>query len=623
MLSSEASAEPGRWRTDRAEYLRAILDSFSDPAVETVVVMSSSQVGKTEVLNNVVGYYIDQDPAPIQVVYPTLEMATAWSKDRLAPMLRDSPCLRGKVGEPRARTGENRILHKVFPGGHVTASGSNAPASLAARPIRIVLADEVDRFPESAGAEGDPILLVRKRATTFWNRKLGLFSTPTVRGKSRIEAAYLESDQRVYMVPCPACGGRFALRWAGVKWEAGRPETALYECEACSERYDDAPRHRAVRFGTWHRRAPFVRTAGFALSELVSPWVRLEEMVEGFLRAKPYRERLRAWINTSLGETWEEDDAEIDADALLARRVDYRAEVPAPVVLLTGAVDVQDDRLEVEVVGWAEDLQSWGIRHAIFYGDPATAAPWNAARDLLLREWQHELGVPMRVAAACVDTQGHHTLEAYRFCKANAARRWYAIRGTSGVNAPPVGRPTKSNPSRVNLFTVNVDPFKEEFFARLSLAPLESQVGEEPGYPPGFCHFSTSYDDEFMLQLTAEARRTVKVRGYPRTQWVKVRPRNEGLDLRVYNLVSLAILRPDWRTLAARLRAKVAAMRTKTPSAEPEPADLEAESGATKSEGATEQVRREKAVEQALRKSRPNRPRRGGSGFVGRWRRDP
>jgi phage terminase large subunit GpA-like protein len=207
-LSPEASAEPGQWITSRAEYQRGIMDAFSDPAVEMVVVMSSAQVGKTEILNNVIGFHVAQDPSPMLVVQPTLDMAQTWSKDRLAPMLRDTPQLQGLVKDPRARDSGNTTLHKIFPGGHITACGANSPSSLASRPVRIVLCDEVDRYPVSAGSEGDPVSLARKRASTFWNRRIGLFSTPTNKGNSRIEAAFEESDKRFYFVPCPHCKHR-------------------------------------------------------------------------------------------------------------------------------------------------------------------------------------------------------------------------------------------------------------------------------------------------------------------------------------------------------------------------------------------------------------------------------
>jgi phage terminase large subunit GpA-like protein len=218
-LSSEASAEPGQWRTSRAAYQRGIMDAISDPEIESVVVMSSAQVGKTELLLNTVGFHVEQDPAPIMVVMPTERDAETWSKDRFSPMARDTPCLRGRISNPRSRDGNNKILHKKFPGGHLTIVGANAPSGLASRPIRILLCDEVDRYPFSAGAEGDPVNLARKRTVTVWNRKIVLVSTPTIRGSSRIEAAYEESDKRRFFVPCPECGEHQTLTWAQVRWD--------------------------------------------------------------------------------------------------------------------------------------------------------------------------------------------------------------------------------------------------------------------------------------------------------------------------------------------------------------------------------------------------------------------
>lgn len=227
-LSSESSAEAGKWSTSRAEYQRGMMDAVSDPSIETVVLMTAAQVGKTELINNVVGYHIHQDPAPMLVVQPTLEMAQTWSKDRLAPAVRDTPVLSSRIKDPRSRDSGNTTLHKVFAGGHVTACGANSPSSLASRPCRLILCDEVDRYPPSAGTEGDPVSLAKKRSTTFWNRKIILVSTPTEKGHSRIEQAYQESDQRKYFVKCPECEEDQVLRWANVHWEKDKPATANY-----------------------------------------------------------------------------------------------------------------------------------------------------------------------------------------------------------------------------------------------------------------------------------------------------------------------------------------------------------------------------------------------------------
>ena len=232
-LSSESSAEAGRWSTSRAEYQRGMRDAVSDISVETVVLMTGAQIGKTELINNVVGFHIHQDPAPMLVVQPTLEMAQTWSKDRLSPAIRDTPVLTEKIKDPRSRDSGNTTLHKVFSGGHVTACGANSPSSLASRPCRIILCDEVDRYPLSAGSEGDPVGLAKRRSATFWNKKLILVSTPTEKGASRIEQAYEESDKRKYHVACPDCDHRQVLSWANVKWEEGKPSSAEYVCEDC------------------------------------------------------------------------------------------------------------------------------------------------------------------------------------------------------------------------------------------------------------------------------------------------------------------------------------------------------------------------------------------------------
>ena len=303
-LSSESSAEAGRWSTSRAEYQRGMMDAVSDKSIETVVLMTAAQIGKTELVNNVVGFHIAQDPAPLLVVQPTLEMAQTWSKDRLAPAIRDTPALSEKIKNPRSRDSGNTTLHKVFPGGHVTACGANSPSSLASRPCRVILCDEVDRYPISAGTEGDPVALAKKRSATFWNRKLILVSTPTDKGSSRIEAAYAESDQRKYFVPCPDCNETQILQWANVRWKDNDPNTVEYICEHCGSCWGDAKRFQAIRYGKWEATAAGDgKTAGFHLSALYSPWTALADVVRDFLSAKKDPMRLKAWINTTLGET--------------------------------------------------------------------------------------------------------------------------------------------------------------------------------------------------------------------------------------------------------------------------------------------------------------------------------
>jgi len=412
------------------------MDAVSDRGISTVVLMTSSQVGKTECLNNVVGFYIAQDPAPILMVQPTLEMAETWSKDRLAPMLRDTPALRGKVAEARSRDSGNTLRHKEFPGGHITIAGANSASGLAARPIRILLADEIDRYPPSAGTEGDPVSLARRRTATFWNRKIVMASTPTVKGASRIEAEWELSDKRLYHVPCPHCGEHQVLAWKQVIWPQGRPNEAAYHCEACGAVWSEADRLGAIRRGEWRSTAQGNgTTAGFWLSELYSPWSSPATMARSFLDAKGHPEKLKTWVNTSLGETWEEDAERVDGHTLETRRETWD-EAPPAVLVVTAGVDTQDDRLEVSLLGWGLGEECWVLAHRVLYGDPSGNELWRELDGLLLERMATSDGRALPIAAACIDTGGHHTLAAYRFCRSRLRRKVFAIKGAAGAGHP-------------------------------------------------------------------------------------------------------------------------------------------------------------------------------------------
>lgn len=534
ILSREASAEPGRWRTDRAPYLRGMMDAFSDPTLEQVIAMTSAQIGKTECLNNICGYFMDQDPAPILVLQPTQQMGEAWSKDRLAPMLRDSPKLHGKVAPVKSRDSGNTILHKKFPGGHLTISGANSAASLASRPIRIVLCDEIDRYPASAGSEGDPVTLAFKRTATFWNRKLGLWSTPTIKGFSRIEEAWEESDQRRYHVPCPHCNHLQTLRWKGLQWEKNDPATAAYACESCGTLIEEQDKHRMLLGGVWVAEQPGKRIAGFHLNALYSPWARWEELVREFLDAQGNLERLKVWVNTVLGETWEEDGDHVDPGSLLHRLEKYPAEVPDGVGLLTAAVDVQGDRLELAVKGWGASEESWLIAWEQLWGDPGHDDVWKQLEHHLTRTYTHENGKQLKIRACCIDSGGHHTEEVYRFVKPRWRRRVWAIKGMGGWGRAIVGRPTRNNKQRVRLFPVGVDTAKDMIFSRLKIT--------SPG--PGYLHLPDWLDEEYIHQLTGEKVVTRYHKGRPVREYKATRDRVEALDLEVYNLAALVGMGP-------------------------------------------------------------------------------
>ena len=546
-LDSQSSAEPGRWYTSRAEYQRGIMDACSDPTVREVVVMCGSQSGKSEAILNTVGYHMHHDPCPILVLQPTVDMAQNFSKDRItAGLIRPTPSLQGLVKDSKAKDANNTTLHKVFPGGALSLVGANSPSSLASRPIRVVLCDEVDRYPASAGEEGDPISLAKRRAATFWNRKVVLVSTPTNRGASRIEAAYEETDQRKFMVPCPHCDHQQIMLWRNVQWEDSNPKTARYYCEECGAGWNEPERHQAVSKGSWVATKPFNGVAGFWFNALYSPWVDLVDTVEEFLAARKDPMRLKTFTNTILAETWEDQGEGIDDYAVSKRKEEYEG-VPDDVVVLTCGVDVQDDRLEVEIVGWGAGEESWQIEYHILYGDPSTPALWAKLDEVVLATYEHPSGEPMLIRATCIDSGGHHTRAVYNYAKTRAGHRVFAIKGIGGEGKPIVGRPSRNNIGKIPLYPIGVDTAKEVHYSRLRI--------DEPG--GGYCHFQAKRDDEYFRQLTAEKQVVRYHKGYPTRAWIKTRTRNEALDVRVYAIAAFHILNINIDSIVKRFHATI------------------------------------------------------------------
>ncbi len=555
-LSPEASAEPGQWHTDRAEFQREIMNSINDPLIQDIVIKSSAQVGKTEIILNTCGYFMDYDPASIMVIQPTIEMGETFSKDRLAPMIRDTDVLKAKVKEPRTKDSDNTILHKKFPGGHITIAGANSPASLASRPIRILLCDEIDRYPASAGSEGDPVKLGEKRTTTFWNRKRVKVSTPTIAGFSKIDKEYMLGTQEEWNVQCPSCGKYQPYVFKRIEFESIEMK-CLYCTEGFTEREWKAQPHK------WIAANPNAkRIRSFHLNELISPWKSWEEIIEDFRNANDdfkktgSTESLKVFINTSLGETWEEKgDGGADENDLLKRREVYTADIPDGVLLLTAGVDVQDNRLEVEIVGWGRDYESWGLYKKVINKDPQLESTWLELEELYDTEMYFQNRSGLMIAAMCIDTGGHHTNMVYKFVKAMAKKNKniYGIKGYSNTpGIPLIYKKTKVDIKNIrgavidhtDIWILGVDAGKEDVVARLKIA--------EPG--PGYCHFPSNrdrgYDQTYMQGITSEEKVQRLVKNKMKIVWVKkAGVRNEPLDLRNYAYAAVEILNPNWANL--------------------------------------------------------------------------
>jgi len=546
MLSAENSAEPGRWHTDKAPYQREIMDAIGNPHIRKVVIMSAAQIGKTAMLMNMLGYYMHYYPAPVLVMQPTLDMAQTFSKDFLAPMLRDTPVLRDLV-DTKSRYSGNTILKKNFPGGHVTIIGANSPASLASRPIKVLLADEVDRYPASAGTEGDPLLLGQKRQTTFWDKKTVIVSTPGLKGSSRIATEYEESTREEWNVPCPKCGYYQPLAWRGIVFDKNDLSKGItFQCEKCGEQSGEYEWKKAAQRGRFVAANPTAETRGFHLNTLASTFCGWYEVVEKFLVANELLklgdpEKMKTWVNTELGEPWEEPGSTLEENELLSRREIYDAEVPGDVLVLTAGVDVQDDRFEVEVVGWGAGKESWGIRYQKIFGDMLKEQVWADLDAFLQTPFRKADGTVLNILATCIDSGGHYSTQVYRFTVERYERRVWAIKGKGGAEVPYIRNPTTNNRVKAPLFIIGVDAGKALLYQRL----------KHPTKGPNYCHFplneAAGYDEDYFKGLTAEKMVQRFRKGRAVVVWElkdSAHKRNEPLDLRNYATAALEITNP-------------------------------------------------------------------------------
>lgn len=511
------------------------MDTISDTKYEEVAIVMGSQLGKTEcAILNPIGYYMHQDPCPILVVQPSLEpMAKAFSKDRLSPMLAESPALRGLVTKSNRRNSEDTLLHKSFHGGHITIAGSNSPASLASRPIRVVLFDETDRYPASAGNEGDPIELGTKRASTFWNRKIVKVSSPTIKGASRIWSSFEQGDMRYYYVPCPYCQHMQTLTWKGVTFEP-----IGYKCEKCEQIIPEAAKNKMLANGEWRAKHPGRRVASFHLSALYSPWVSWESLRNEFLSAKNFPELLQVFINTRLAECFShEGEAAVNVEGLKAKERKYEemAEVADGVGILTAGVDVQGDRLEALLVGWGVGQESWILSRIVIPGAPEGQQVWDDLDTALLhRQWALPSGALLKLRCMMVDS-GFSTNAVYDYCRTRKRFNVFPSKGMSQRGRALIGIAQRPNKHGVRVVSISPDNGKDVLFGRLKI--------QEKG--PGFINIPDRIPDEAVDQFGSETAKLRHHRGVPFFEYhLKKGQRNEMIDMWVMALASLHLLGP-------------------------------------------------------------------------------
>lgn len=517
--------------------------------------MKSAQTAFTQgAILNPIGWLIDQAPGPLLVAYPTDVDVSKFSKRKLNPMIRDSEILSQKVSDAKKRDGDNSITEKAFPGGHVSMIGTHSVNKLAAQSIKYLFIDELDRIPYEAGEEGDTVSVIEKRQQGFERFKRVKVSTPTVKNLSRIQYEYDRSDQRMYYVPCPKCGHYQTLKFEQLKgWRLGKGEYDIkktyYECEKCEARIHEREKAYMVRNGKWIAQNPEVTDhAGFFINELYSPLSTWEYVIKQFIEAKEDKLRLRSFVNLVLGQVWEDQsDYDIEYHELMDRMEDYGPDLPEGVIVLTSAVDVQDDRLELMVKGWGISEESWLIDHRIIWGKYTQWQTWEKLEVMLSQKFRHSKGAYLKLANTLIDS-GAHSTTVYKFVKILQKRghNIHPLKGKGGEGYPVVSFRGKIERAkeRIRVFTVGTDDAKRIIYNRLMLT--------ESG--PGYIHFpkqvhGKALDAEFFMQLTSEKLITAYKNGRPYKKWTQIRARNEILDIENYNLAAFYLLQYNDETL--------------------------------------------------------------------------
>ena len=561
-------AEPGRWKTSRTPYLRRPMDDLSVTSkVQEVTLVFGAQMGKSESLNNWVGYIMDIAPGPTLYVQPSIDRAKEYSKTRIQPMIEATPALRAKVKEAKSRDGGNTILQKDFPNGHLSLRGANAASGLASMPIRFAANDETDRWPLDVEQEGNPLAVVDARRRTFGRRgKQANTSTPLLAGTSQIWRKWEESSQNTLKLPCPHCGHRQELDWDRMRWDdndPGLPErltvppVIMCEAEGCGQAISEDTKAwwydpDVWDDGWWEAKFPN-RTLhqGYHCNSLYSPlgWFSWEQAVLKFIKAKDKPSEMQPFVNTVLALPYNSDGEAPDWEALYSRRELYElGTVPEQVAFITCGVDVQMDRLELEVVGWGPGMENWSLDYQVLAGDTAQPAVWRELSRFIRSEFGRGDGQRLPIRMTAIDS-GFRSQEVYRWVRSQPSNRVIAIKGGPDSQTAIIGTPGRVEVLRngkalrggVKVWPVGSGTAKSELYGWLRRLPPED--GEQ--LPHGWCHFP-QHGEEWFKQLCAERLTlTIDRRGYNRFEWIKTRPRNEALDCRIYARAAAALVGAD------------------------------------------------------------------------------
>lgn len=598
VLPAESSPEPGRWRNSRVEYMRYIQDCLTNPEVEQVTLMSSVQIAKTETQFNTLFYFADRNAGPMMALFSTQAMAEDYSKTRLSPSADLMPQVREKLGTPKSRSSNNTISLKKWRGGYLKLTGANSPTEVSGKPIKILLCDEVDRYKEHA-LEGDVFDRAKDRTTAFpHDKKIFVTSTPTTKGFSIVAEEFEKGEKHFFHIPCPHCGHLHRLLFAHVGWKGKNPETAWFSCPECKGRFGDFEKNKAVQKGRWFLAEPLKETRqrrhfSFHISALYSPWKSLADIVKTYLEINGNAKKEMGFVNTILGEVYEESKIEIKENDFVDRLEHYGAEVPEGALILTSGADTQPDRIEAELVGWGAGEESWSLDYQVFFGNTDVkeglpGSPWDAYTAWRRKVRTNAKGVEFVVHHSCIDSGGENTQAVYQYVKSHQGEGLYAIKGVGGEDRPYVGGPSRKRSGKrgmrpVDVYPVGVDSVKSVIMGRLGIKDDEG-LYQKRG--PGVCHFPIGRDEDYFKQLLAERKRTkIDKRGRLKAEWVVIQGRrNEALDCRVYAYAALVLANPAFDKLALWVKRRIyhlkkeeEAVKVEEPTPESQPGAVEKE----------------------------------------------
>jgi phage terminase large subunit GpA-like protein len=539
-LPRESSAEYGKYRSTRTPMAVEPLKELSMTSrTSKVVIQKPTQLAATTIGLIFLMGTADMWPGPTLMIMPTETLIQSFSKKRVDTTIKVTPQMFGKISDRKSRDTSNTILEKTFPGGAWRFAGSNSPAAYRSESVKYAIADDFDGFDLDIGGEGNPGDLLDRRTGTFKRHKIYINSSPTIRGLSNIEKEFENSSQGFFHVPCPECGHFQYLIFPQLKFDKENLSWIYYECEKCQAQINERSKSTMLPAGQYVHKHPERDVKGFTYNALVTPigWRNTwKKVAHEWMKSYKDPEKRKVFVNTLLAETYEDEGSRPGWDLLSSRAESYQiTTVPEGGLILSAGVDVQDNRWAVLVDAWGPGEENWVIFWDEIYGDPGKQEEWNKLDEILYRHWDHKSGIQLQISSMAVDTGGHFTSQAYNYCRLRGPIV-AAVKGSSQTGKPIVGRPTMQDvdymgqtiKEGVQLWPVGTDTAKGLIYNRL-------KIRKEGPSTAGAIHFPIGLPEDFYQQLTAEKLITRFVKGYPKPEWVKIYPRNEALDCKVYS----------------------------------------------------------------------------------------